>query len=137
LTLEQTRFPDRFKVNFNNTVGDDVLLPPFTIQVLVENALKHAFGHRMHGNVVNINLAAVGDRLQIKVADNGEGIAPNILGKLGHEPVRSSHGTGTALQNLNQRLVGLYDKRSQLNFATSRAGTTVTISIPLVTKGES
>ena len=137
LTLEQTRFPDRFRVSFNNTVGDDVLLPPFTIQVLVENALKHAFGHRMHGNVVNIDLSAVGDRLQIRVADNGEGIAPDVLGKLGHEPVHSSHGTGTALQNLNQRLVGLYDKRSQLNFATSKAGTTVTISIPLVTKGES
>lgn len=137
LTLEQTRFPGRFEVNLNNTVGDDVLLPPFTIQVLVENALKHAFSHRMHGNIVNIDLNAVDGRLQIKVADNGEGVAPNVLSKLGREPVRSSHGTGTALQNLNQRLVGLYDKRSQLNFATSKAGTTVTISIPLVTKGES
>lgn len=137
LTLEQARFPDRFKVNFNNRVGDDVLLPPFAIQVLVENALKHAFGHRMHGNVVNIDLQAVNGRLQIKVADNGEGIPANILNKLGHEPVQSRHGTGTALQNLNQRLIGLYDKQSQLNFATSKAGTTVTISIPLVTKGES
>ncbi len=136
LTLEQTRFPDRFKVHFNNQVGDDVLLPPFTIQVLVENALKHAFGHRMHGNIVNIDLMAVDNRLQIKVKDNGKGIAPDVLGKLGHEPVHSEHGTGTALQNLNQRLIGLYDKRSQLNFATGKNGTTVTISIPLVTKGE-
>ena len=46
--------------------------------MLVENALKHAFGRRMHGNVVNIDLNAVRDRLQIKVADNGEGIDPEI-----------------------------------------------------------
>ncbi|WP_373842023.1 LytS/YhcK type 5TM receptor domain-containing protein [Limosilactobacillus sp.] len=137
LMLEQTRFPDRYLVNFHSAVSDDVLLPPFTIQVLVENALKHAFGKRRHGNVVNINLTRVNDRLHIVVADNGIGIDPRILAKLGQEAVPSAHGTGTALQNLNQRLVGLYDERSQLDFATGKNGTTVTISIPLTTKGES
>ncbi len=137
LMLEQTRFPDRYLVNFHSAVSDDVLLPPFTIQVLVENALKHAFGKRRHGNVVNINLTQVNDRLHIAVADNGIGIDPRILAKLGQEAVPSAHGTGTALQNLNQRLVGLYDERSQLDFATGKNGTTVTISIPLTTKGES
>ncbi|WP_267202252.1 sensor histidine kinase [Limosilactobacillus kribbianus] len=137
LSLEQTRFPGRYLVNFNSEVDDNVLLPPFTIQVLVENALKHAFGKRRHGNVVNVNLKQKGDRLLIAVADNGTGIDPNILVKLGQTAVPSAHGTGTALQNLNQRLIGLYDKSSQLDFATGKNGTTVTISIPLTTKGES
>lgn len=136
LTLEQTRFPGRFDVNFTSDVSDDVLLPPFTIQVLVENALKHAFGQRKKNNQVKIKLTRVRDRLKIAVCDNGEGISSEILGKLGHEAVPSAHGSGTALQNLNQRLTGLYDEKSQLNFATSKKGTTVTTSIPLTTKGE-
>ncbi|MEC4511734.1 histidine kinase, partial [Klebsiella pneumoniae] len=41
LSLEQARYPGRFNININ--VEDkyrDVLVPPFLIQILVENAIK-------------------------------------------------------------------------------------------------
>lgn len=137
LTLEQTRFPGRFDVHIESNVSDNVLVPPFTIQVLVENALKHAFGQRKHDNKVDIRISRQEGRLQIQVQDNGEGIDPVILKKLGNETVPSAHGSGTALQNLNQRLTGLYDDQSKLHFTTGESGTTVTTSIPLTMKGES
>lgn len=135
LSLEQSRFPGRYDVQFQIEVDDNVLLPPFTIQVLVANALKHAFGSRKKGNKVRVTVRRDGDRLIIVVADNGMGIAADVLPKLGHQAVHSDHGTGTALFNLNERLVGLYDEASQLDFRTGPTGTTVTTSIPLTTKG--
>lgn len=135
LMLEQTRFPGKYDVHFNSEVSDDVLLPPFTIQVLVENAIKHAFGRRKSGNRVLVNIWKQGDRLILQVADNGSGIPAALLPKLGREVVPSAHGSGTALQNLNQRLTGLYDQQSHLQFNTSDHGTKVTISLPLQTKG--
>jgi two-component system sensor histidine kinase LytS len=136
LSLEMTRFPNKYDVQLNTTVSDDVLLPPFTIQVLVENALKHAFGKRKTDNHVVVNVNGQDKRLLITVSDNGQGISPALLKRLGTEAVPSEHGSGTALHNLNQRLVGLYDEKSRLHFDSSSQGTTVRISIPLTKRGE-
>lgn len=131
LILEQTRFPDKYQIDFDIQTDSNVKLPPFTIQVLVENALKHAFTGRKQGNHVEIIVAASDQQLKIQVMDNGNGIAADRLRQLGKEEVVSEHGSGTALQNLNQRLVGIYGPRSALKFDSSSSGTTVTTSIPL------
>jgi two-component system sensor histidine kinase LytS len=45
--LEQARFPERYQIEMNIENGlNDILLPPFMIQILVENAFKHAFRNR-------------------------------------------------------------------------------------------
>lgn len=131
LSLEQTRFPDKFEVHQKILAPRTVKLPPFTIQVLVENAVKHAFSNRKQGNLVEILIEPEDDKLKIKVTDNGSGIDPDKLPSLGVDVVESSHGSGTALQNLNQRLVGLYGKLSSLQFDSTATGTSVTIWIPL------
>ncbi|GKQ42341.1 sensor protein LytS [Companilactobacillus sp. RD055328] len=130
LVLEQTRFPKRYDVQFDIQVSPQVMLPPFTIQVLVENAIKHAFSDRKKDNKVLISVLKNHDQLQIKVIDNGLGIDIDKQDKLGKEVVDSQSGSGTALQNLNQRLIGLYGIDSQLQFETSSKGTVVTINIP-------
>jgi len=134
IELEQTRFPQKYNITFDQQVENDVYLPPFTIQVLVENALKHAFGARKDHNNVQITIKQLGARLAIQVADNGEGIAPELLPKLGKEPLTSSKGSGNALYNLNQRLIGLYDERSALQITSSNKGTKIKISLPYHTK---
>lgn len=131
LSLEQTRFPDKFEVHQKILAPRTVKLPPFTIQVLVENAVKHAFSNRKQGNLVEILIEPEDDKLKIQVTDNGSGIDPDKLPSLGVDVVESSHGSGTALQNLNQRLVGLYGKLSSLQFDSTATGTSVTIWIPL------
>lgn len=134
LTLELSRFPDRYEIHQEISVNEQVLLPPFMLQILLENALKHAFNGRMKGNEVWLSVSQVGKRIKVQVEDNGTGIKPEVLAKLGKEEVSSESGSGTALQNLNQRLIEIYDERSQLNFTSSRAGTTVTAYLPLTVK---
>lgn len=134
LTLELSRFPDRYEIHQDISVNEQVLLPPFMLQILLENALKHAFNGQMKGNEVWLSVSQVGKRIKVQVEDNGTGIKPEVLAKLGKEEVSSESGSGTALQNLNQRLIEIYDERSQLNFTSSRAGTTVTAYLPLTVK---
>lgn len=130
LSLEQTRFPDKYQIHFNTSVQDTVMLPPFTIQVLVENALRHAFGDRRYGNQVWVNVRQVSAALQIEVIDNGLGIDAELLPQLGHQIVKSAKGSGTALENLNARLTGLYGQMSRLHFETGVTGTRVSLIIP-------
>lgn len=134
LTLELSRFPDRYEIHEEISVNEQVLLPPFMLQILLENALKHAFNGRMKGNEVWLSVSQVGKRIKVQVEDNGTGIKPEVLAKLGKEEVSSESGSGTALQNLNQRLIEIYDERSQLNFTSSGAGTTVTAYLLLTVK---
>lgn len=130
LELEQTRFPDKYQVSFDQQVTNNAYLPPFAIQVLVENALKHAFGTRKANNQVQISIKKIAGQLKIQVADNGQGIEPALVGILGQEPLKSSDGNGNALYNLNQRLVGLYGQQSELQIASDCQGTKVMISLP-------
>lgn len=57
ITREQARYPGRFNININ--VEDkyrNVLVPPFLIQILVENAIKHAFTNRKQGNDIDVSV---------------------------------------------------------------------------------
>ena len=97
----------------------------------MENAIKHAFKGRKTGNKINIKLSKKEDYLRILVSDNGVGIKPAILKRLGQKPISETTGSGTALYNLNKRLIGLYGTNSQLHIQTSDKGTTFITEIPL------
>ena len=56
LALEQARFPDRFTIQYHIDSSCAVLIPPFVIQILVENAIKHAFKHRRKDNIIDVKL---------------------------------------------------------------------------------
>ncbi|UBH08705.1 sensor histidine kinase [Macrococcus armenti] len=132
LSLEQARFPDRFNIHFDiDKTLEDAEVPPFIIQILVENAIKHAFHNRKSGNDVFVNVKKVERAIEISVEDNGFGIPEEKREHIGRIEVVSSSGTGSALENLNKRLIGLYNNRSRLQFTTSDTGTRFFISIPL------
>lgn len=133
LTLAQARFPGKYQVTFSD-YPTAALIPPFSIQVLVENALRHAFGQRKKGNRVEVTIKQCETELEITVADNGHGIDPDKLPELGKKVVASKEGSGTALQNLNERLHGLYDPHTGLKIKSSPAGTTVKMKIPYQTR---
>ena len=130
-SLEQARFPDRYQVTIAVEEGlEEVLLPPFLIQILLENAFKHAFGSRKTDNRVWIDVRSSPDGVFISVRDNGEGIDTKRLEKLGKEAVPSLEGTGSALDNLNKRLTSLFGESAKLHFVSSPTGTTVHCTVP-------
>ena len=115
---------------FSNAVSENALVPPFTIQILVENAVRHAFNPKMKDQQIKVGVSQVANALKIVVADNGHGIDPHILKQLGHQVVDSQSGSGTALQNLTARFAGLYGEAANLDIQSSSEGTTITVKIP-------
>lgn len=133
LSLEQARYPDRFNVHYNvNQQCTYALIPPFIIQILVENAIKHAFKNRKTNNHidVNVDMVEIGNVLEISVKDNGFGIEQEKLNDIGHINVDSTTGTGNALVNLNKRLIGLFGNNAKLQIQSNRNGTHVHCLIP-------
>lgn len=130
--LEQARFPKRVKVE--TVIAEDlydVLVPPFLIQLLVDNVFKHAFGNRKEDNKVAVFVTEIEKKVRIQVTDNGQGIAPEKIPYLGNEVVESTSGTGSVLENLNRRLVSLFGQQGKLQFDSTKEGTTVSCTIPI------
>ncbi len=53
--------------------------------------------------------------VHFEVKDNGQGIEEERLEQLGKMVVSSKKGTGTALYNINERLIGLFGKETMLH----------------------
>lgn len=57
LNIEQARFSERLKVNFDiDKKVEHVLLPPLTLQPLVENAIKHGLKNSQQEWMIDITL---------------------------------------------------------------------------------
>lgn len=137
LSLEQTRFPNKYLVDFQIEQGlEKVLIPPFTLQPLVENAIHYGFPRSKSEGRITIRIFSENNQLQIIVADNGKGIPEERIEVLGKQTVFSKKGNGTAMFNINERLKGIYNGKACLTIKSKvDHGTTVTISIPLDPKG--
>ena len=130
MNLEKLRFPDKYQLDYQISVPEKIKLPPFGLQVLVENAVRHAFKDRKKDNRISIEVKEENKGYRVSVSDNGQGISPKIIDKLGQEIVSESSGSGTALVNLNNRLSLLYGSDSQLHFDCDKTGTRVWYLIP-------
>lgn len=132
LSLEQARFPNRFNINFDiDSACRNALLPPFIIQVLVENAIRHAFKDRRTDNHIDVIVRDEDGQLYLEVKDNGIGIPKDKLPYIGKAIVHSdTGGTGSALENLNLRLSGLFGSNALLHIDSNSNGTAVSCRIP-------
>jgi two-component system sensor histidine kinase LytS len=126
LSIEQARYGDKFRVNYHiqPTVNLDILIPPFTIQPLVENAIKHGLKPKLEGGEIFIKILDNNDSIVISVEDNGVG-TNNFLNNL------SERGSGLGLYLVNERLKRFYGEESILNIRSfPNIGTEVTFKIP-------
>lgn len=131
IALEQARYPDHFIIECDIPEQyESALVPPFVIQILVENAIKHAFTNRKDDNRIWVKVTGEQHKIKLSVKDNGQGIPEEKLGIIGKVIVESQSGTGSALENLNRRLIGLFGPTAELSIHTSHLGTEVQTEIP-------
>jgi len=132
LTLEQTRFPNKFTVAFDIEPSlRNVMIPPFTLQPLVENSIRHAFSREKKLKVV---VSAYKDKRKmiLLTEDNGKGIPSDLLKTIGNETVQSKEGTGTALWNIKKRIEEIYGQKENFQIESNLGlGTKVYITLPL------
>lgn len=121
LRLEQMRFEQRLRVYCHiEPSAERALVPPMTVQHLVENAVKHGIARIEEGGEIAIHAQAVGHTLEITVTN------PVPL----HTP-SSPENTNTGIQNTRQRLRMLYGSLALLDLNLQPAMATATLRLPL------
>lgn len=117
--IEMVRF-ENVKVNYN-ILDRDFLIPPLTVQPMVENAIRHGVRSREEG-VIWVRTRMLPDYShEIVISDNGVGFDPARVG--------ASVGSHIGLSNVCERIEKLCGGTLTIESAPGE-GTTVTIHIP-------
>ncbi|MDQ2984594.1 MAG: histidine kinase [Actinomycetota bacterium] len=125
LALEQARFGPQLQVRVDATPEAlEVKLPPFLVQPLVENAVKHGKTDRPLQLVIRARVRR--GRLRVTVRDNGRGIAREALERV-LEP-GFGEGAGLGLANVHRRLTAFYGEGVRLK--SGGFGTVVRLEVP-------
>ncbi|MGZ0050950.1 response regulator [Brevibacillus gelatini] len=127
LAIEQVRFGDKLRVVWKIDEDSDFYLPPLTIQPLVENALVHGLLNRIEGGTLTLSVTHDGDEVEIKVEDDGVGVAEERVKELLAGDRQTRRGVG--LFNTDYRLKQRYGKGLQIESGVNR-GMTVSFRVP-------
>jgi len=124
LAVEEVRFSDRLQVTRDVAPEvEGVLVPPFLLQPLVENALRHGIGANVAGGLITLSARREGEELVLAVEDTGAG-APNARGDV---------PWGVGLGNTRERLETLYGERGRLTLSLRGGGGAVAeVRLPFV-----
>ncbi|WNS41497.1 ATP-binding protein [Paenibacillus sp. MMS20-IR301] len=125
--IEQARFGDRLKVDYDIQVDTAVLIPPLMLQPLVENAIRHGLmaGYRL-GLVRLSAIRLENGELRFAIEDNGQGISPELLEDLQRADMDKK---GVGLWNIRQRCKLLYGRELQIESIVGK-GTRVWFDLP-------
>ena len=118
--IERTRLGDR--LNFTLEVEPttlDAMVPHMILQPLVENAIRHAIAPRAAPGHIAVVTERAGDRLEIRVRDDGPGVRAN------------QRSGGVGLANTRARLESLYGDEFRFDAGNPPdGGFLVALSIP-------
>ncbi|HLT48375.1 MAG TPA: histidine kinase, partial [Rubricoccaceae bacterium] len=131
LAIEQARFGDKLEVVERWDEGlDDVAVPAFAVQTLVENAVKHGIERKRGGGVVRLEGRRLeGGDVEVTVADTGVGIPALFPAGDGAAPPLDFFGIG--LRNVADRLEQLYGRADLLTLTSDpETGTVVRLHLP-------
>ncbi|RIV42143.1 sensor histidine kinase [Flagellimonas pelagia] len=117
--LEKLRFEERLNIQFNvDQTLEHFKIPPLSIQLLVENAIKHGIDKQLEGGTVAISVQKENDHVVITVKN------PGNLSKDDH--------IGVGLKNLKQRLLLQYEGKADFKMESpSENDVVATLMIPI------
>jgi len=127
LYIEKERFGDRLHIKWEIDEVDHIMIPPLSIQTLVENAVNHGVLARIDGGLVTIRIREKDDNMEISVIDDGVGMDEEKVKQIFTIPSDQKKGIG--IVNTQQRLKRLYGKGLQVTSELG-VGTTITFTVP-------
>jgi two-component system, LytTR family, sensor kinase len=118
--IMKMRYGDRLNVSISaEPRALEILVPTFTLQPLVENAIVHGLEKTTAAVTVEVSCLLEDDKLWIRVSDDGA--TPDLL----------TLQEGVGIGNTRARLAELYGPRAQLSIAPRESlGTLLTLAIP-------
>jgi LytS/YehU family sensor histidine kinase len=123
LEIEKIRFQDRLTIRMDiDPLCLDAYVPNLILQPLVENSIRHGIARRRGAGLVEISAQVRGERLCLRVRDNGAGFASNGRGEIKE---------GIGLANTRARLEQLYNTGHRFELVNrAKGGVEVLLEIP-------
>ncbi|HEX8564725.1 MAG TPA: histidine kinase [Pyrinomonadaceae bacterium] len=117
LAIEKIRFEEKLEVNFDvaKTV-EDLPVPPFLLNPLIENAVKHGLNGRAKPLKIVVSARLDDDALIMEVANTGA-------------LSRGINGTNVGLKNVTQRLEKIFHERGSLTLSEEKGWVRARIAI--------
>jgi sensor histidine kinase YesM len=119
LEIQRTRLGGRLRYDLDVAPDASGKLPPFSLQTLVENSLKHVAGRRPDGIAIRIEVRRDDHELSLAVTDDGPGFDPDAM--------KAGHG----LDILQRRLRGAFGDAATLEFDRQPRSMTVRLRVPV------
>lgn len=102
LDLEKIRFEDRLTVEWKlDPELNRFEIPPFSIQMMIENAVKHGVSQLKKGGTIRIAAYSNEEHVVVEVSNTGE--------------LKTSHDLGVGIENIRQRLLLQYGNNAQFS----------------------
>jgi sensor histidine kinase YesM len=120
IAFEQLRYEDRLKVDLQiDPESSNFDIPPFSIQTLAENAVRHAISIRPEGGSIWIKCSCQDGKLSVSVRDDGPGAGADR---------GQSHQFG--LRSLRERLRAAYGAAADLHLHSGPEGFEANFVVP-------
>lgn len=130
--IQQMRFGSRIQYGCSLEVdAEEVMIPSFTLQPLVENAIVHGLSKKELGGRLFLRIWKREKNVIISVADTGLGMAEEKRKEL--EQALRGHATariGIGLGNIYQRIQTLYQGGDVRIYGREGRGTVIQVTVP-------
>lgn len=111
LKLEKIRFEERLTYQINVKVQENYEIPPFLIQTMVENGIKHGVSNSTDGGIVKIEVYIDQNNLKLEVTNTGSEYLPNKIEGIGitntkrRLAIQYGDNAGFSIKNENDAVV--------------------------------
>lgn len=123
--LYQMRYPSRIAYHIQiEKELEQMVVPKFIIQPLIENYFKHGVNFTRKDNVISVKAYLRGSIVKIEVKDNGKGMTDEQLAMV-QERLQNRHvemNDSIGLQNVNERMYGFYGKNYHMQLSNNETG---------------
>ena len=135
--LQQMRFGERISYRKDCSVDPGkVIVPAFTFQPLVENAIIHGLSKKEEGGTIRVHVFRQGELLCITIGDDGLGMEEEALAHLREELEKEEGKTGIGLGNVYRRIRAMYQDGDVQIYSRKNTGTVIRIQIRYKEMGE-
>ena len=133
--LQQMRFGERIQYSIHeNADADEIRVPVFMLQPIVENAFKHGLRDKTEGGLIEITVdrkeVSGRDTAVVVISNTGAAISAERMAEIAdREGNIIPENTGIGLGNIARRIYSIYEGGS-VTVQSNEAQTSVTVSIP-------
>lgn len=128
--LEKIRFGDNIMLH-TNIEESDFMLPPLSLQPLVENAIIHGLRKGKRKGTVSIRSRKTSSEYIVQVEDDGIGFDVEVYSRMRGDDGADAGGLQRVRHQVEQRMGGSVEVKSTIG-----TGTVITLHIPKSPKGK-